>query len=96
MGEFAGRSRVEAVLNYEKLDGAEGLFEQFVVWKGDGRIGCDEPERFDLSLYGGFDDVGIGEAASSGDVVDGDVPDLGEGFAIAGDCRTCDSPGGTR
>ena len=35
-----------------------------------------------LALYGGFDDVGIGEAARGGNAIDGDVPDAGEVFAV--------------
>ena len=54
----------------------------FVVGEGDGGVGGDEPEGLDAALYGGFDDVGIGEAACGRDAIDGDVPDAGEVFAI--------------
>ena len=84
MSEFTGWSGLEAVLNHEKLDGAERLFEQFVVGEGDRRVGCDEPEGFDLSLYRSLNDVWIGEATSSRYSIDGDVPDAGEGFAVRG------------
>ncbi len=84
MGEVAGGGGMEAVLNDEELDGAKGLFEQLVVGEGDGGVGRDEPEGFDLSLYCSFDDVGVSEATSGGDAVDRDVPDAGEGFAVCG------------
>ena len=84
VGEIAGGGGVEAVLHDEELHAAEGVLEQVVVGERDGRVGGDEPESFDLSLNGGFDDVGIGEATCGGDAVDGDVPDACELFAILG------------
>jgi hypothetical protein len=75
MRKVAGGRWMKAVLNDEELNVAKGVFEKLVVWKRDSGVRGDEPESLNASLDGGFDDVGIGEAARSGDAIDGNIPD---------------------
>ena len=91
VGEVAGRRGVEAILHDEKVDTAQRLLEEGVVGERDGGIGGDEPERFDLAGDRGFDDVGVSEAARSGNAVHVDVPEASQVFAIFASYRICDS-----
>lgn len=63
VGELAGGGGVEAILDDEEVDGAQGLLEKGVVGEGDGGVGGNEPQGLDAAGDGGLDDVGVGEAS---------------------------------
>ncbi len=65
---------MKTVLHDEEVEIVEALLEHFDVGEWDHGIRGDNPQRFDLALDAGFDDVGIGMAALSGQLVRADVP----------------------
>src|SRR5580704_14779553 len=75
--EVAGGGRMEPVLDDEEGDAGEGLLKESEIGEGDGWIGGDEPEGFDLAADGGFDDVGVGQTARGGNAAGVDVPESG-------------------
>ena len=94
VGQFGRRRRMEAILHDQKFEVPQRLLQHVDIGKRDQRVRGDDPERANLSGDGGFDDVGIRQAALRGNALGVRCSTYGPARRGAPRIRICDSRAG--